>query len=101
MKKMVIIGSILAVFLMMTISLVSVVGSETNTAETKESPLWRLRTRQAVREKIGRLMENIKASFFSGDRAIFVPFFENIRNENRLISVALTVFTCPVFCCKI
>jgi hypothetical protein len=100
MKRKLIIGSILAVFLIMTTSIGSVMGSETKNTETKESPLWKVRTRQAITEKIGNIIESIRTSFVSGDRAIFVPLFENIRNENRLFSVALTIFTCPLLCCK-
>jgi hypothetical protein len=41
--------------------------------EKKESPLWRIRTRSAISEKISIIKEKIKTNFF-GERAFFLPF---------------------------
>jgi hypothetical protein len=93
MNKKILIFGILAVFLMMTVSIVSVVGSEITT-ETKESPLWRIRTRQAIREKIGRIMENIHASFLGENRVFFVPSLYRIIQSNELFNGPPTFVTC-------
>ena len=74
MKKTAIIG-FLAVLMLVTISFASAVSTNTNT-EKKESPLFRIRTKQSVGEKIGRIIENIKTKFI-GDRIFFLPGFTN------------------------
>lgn len=100
MKKKVMIGSILAVFLIMITSIGSVMGSETETTETKESPLYKIRTKSAITEKVGILIENIKTRFLSEERIVFVPLIENIfnRDEIGMKTFALTlVCSCPKF----
>jgi hypothetical protein len=73
-KSIVIFGAVLAVFLMMTVSFVSVVGSETNTIETKESPLYKIRTKRAISEKVGALLKNIIAKYDISNMLFFLPF---------------------------
>jgi hypothetical protein len=73
MKRKRIAGCVLAIFLLITISIVSVVGSETKNSETKESPLFRIRTSRAIEEKLGTILGNIKSKFFS-EKLIFIPF---------------------------
>lgn len=72
MKKKIITGSILTVFLMMTISFVSVVGTETSVTEKKESPLYSIRTKSVLGERLGGL----KSKLF-GERMFFLPFLNN------------------------
>ena len=66
------------------------IATATNTIETKkqkgESPLYKIRTKNAIREKI----QNIKAKFFA-DRLFFLPLqlfelqiFKNIRNKDPM-----------------
>jgi hypothetical protein len=95
MKRKIIAGSILAVFLMMTISIVSVVGSETSTAETKESPLYRIRTNRAISERIGNIIENIYVNFIGGNRLFVVPFeWINRAYANRINRFDTGLVTC-------
>jgi hypothetical protein len=46
-----------------------------------ESPLWKIRTRQAVNEKVEKIIEEIKVTFL-GNR-IFLPF-NWLKIENKL-----------------
>ena len=96
MKRKIIIGSILAVFLIMTTSIGSVMGTETENSETKESPLFKIRTKEAITEKIETIKENIKTTFISKDRIFFAPLVQNIvdRSDDGFITVMLTVI-CP------
>ena len=56
MKKKLMIGSLLAVFMLIAISFIS--SAEINKDfEKKDSPLYGLRTRRAVREKIYNIIE--------------------------------------------
>jgi len=100
MSKKVVLGGIFVVLMLIAISLSTTVSSNATYMEKKESPLWRIRNRQAIGEKIGRIFENIKASFVGESRIAFDNFFKNIRQRNEMFSVALTVFTCPALCCK-
>ena len=70
MKKILII-SISAVLMLVTISFASAIDTNTD-VEKKESPLYKIRTRQAIREKIGKIIENIKTKFL-GERIFFLP----------------------------
>ena len=72
MNKKILVMGLLAVFMLVSISFVS--SAEVNTAdEKKESPLFGIRTRRAITEKIGKIVENIKTKFF-GERVFFLPF---------------------------
>ena len=73
-KKKILIISILSVFILGAISFASAINSNiTTNVENKESPLYRLRTRLAIGEKISQIFENIKTSFL-GERIFFIPF---------------------------
>jgi len=72
MKKLLII-SILAVFMLVAISFATVVSSNTTTTKKKESPLFGIRTRLAIGERVQNLKENIKARFV-GERMFYLPF---------------------------
>ncbi len=78
MNKKIIVLSILTVFMLVAISLVSAVNIE-KTVEKKESPLFGIRTKRVI--NINR--ENIKA-WFIGNRIFFLPFQIN-RNNNQNI----------------
>ena len=68
MKKIAFI-SIITVFMMITIAFASTVTSNTSKPVRKESPLFGIRARQAIREKIGNMMRR-----FIGERVFFLPF---------------------------
>ena len=67
MKKKILAASILAVVIIIAVSFTSAV----NTNETKESPLYRIRARRAISEKISNIIEKIKARFL-GERMFFI-----------------------------
>ena len=70
MNKKLLIISILAVFMLLAISFASAVNTNTaESAEKKQSPLFRVRIRQAIKEKIGNVMTR-----FIGERTFFLPF---------------------------
>ena len=71
MNKKLLIISLLAVFMLVSISFVSSAEVNTNT-EKKESPLYEIRTRRAISEKIGEIVENIRTKLF-GERMFFHP----------------------------
>lgn len=72
-KKILIIG-ILAVFTLVAISFATVVSSNTTTTEKKkESPLFGIRAKLAIGERLDKLKENIKARFI-GEHVFFLPF---------------------------
>ena len=70
MKGKIIIGSILAVLLLVTISYATAIN--TKDIEEKESPLYKLRTRMATCEKISNIIENIETKFL-GERIFLLP----------------------------
>ena len=69
MNKKILIGSVLAV-LLVTISYTSAIAQ--NEPKPKESPLYRIRTRNAISEKITEIVENIRTKLF-GERSFFLP----------------------------
>ena len=63
--------SILAVFVLVSVSFIS--SAEVNAdVEKKDSPLYRLRARQAISEKLDTIIENIKTRFI-GERLFCLP----------------------------
>jgi len=70
-KKFVVLG-ILAVLMLLTISLASAINTQTN-VEKKESPLYKIRTKLAIGEKISQIFQNIKIKFL-GERLFLIPF---------------------------
>jgi len=74
MNKRILVISILAVFTIAAITFATAVSSNTTTAiAKKESPLFGIRTKLAIGEKLENLKENIKARFV-GERLFFLPF---------------------------
>jgi hypothetical protein len=72
MNKKVVIGSICTVFVLLTISLTTTVSSNAIDIDKKESPLWKIRNRRAINEKLGRVIDNIRASFIGDTRIFFI-----------------------------
>ena len=71
MNKKILVGCVL-LFMLVTIPLVSAINQEVN-IEKKDSPLYRIRTRLAINEKISNIVENIKTKFLC-ERIFFLPF---------------------------
>jgi hypothetical protein len=72
MNKKLLLVSILAVFTLVAISFATVVSSNTTTTvKKKESPLFGIRTRLAIGERLHDLKETIKAQFV-GERVFFL-----------------------------
>ena len=63
--------TILVILMLISISYASALNSKTN-IEKKESPLFRVRTRIAIDEKITDILNNIKTKFI-GERLFFKP----------------------------
>jgi hypothetical protein len=74
MNKKIFVISILSVFMLIAISFVTVVSSNTTTiVKKKESPLFWIRTRLNSGERLENLKENIKVKYI-GQRLFFLPF---------------------------
>jgi hypothetical protein len=67
-KKILIIG-IFVVFIMLAIAFASTVTSDNSKTSKKVSPLFGIRTRRAIREKIGDFIRR-----YIGQRVFFLPF---------------------------
>jgi len=95
MNKKLLVVSILAVFMLVAISYASAVSSNTTTDEQRESPLFRVRTRRAIGERLGELKEIIKAKFI-GERVFFLPFLSlrDIYNRYSLYTEASSTYGC-------
>ena len=97
MNKQMFVVSIIAVFLLISISFSTAVSSTTD--ENKETPLYRIRTRRAIGEKLEKIGDYIKTKFI-GTRLFFIPF-QWITNEDELLRHrfqkrdTLFDFTCP------
>ena len=72
MNKKLLVVSILCVFAIIAISYASAINT-TTVIESKESPLFGIRTRRAIKERIGDVLENIKTKYI-GERVFFLPF---------------------------
>ena len=82
MNKKILTISIVVVFMLLAISFASTVSSNTSKPIRKESPLFGIRTRRAVKEKIGEVIENIKTKYI-GERVFFLPFqYLSLRLQN-------------------
>jgi len=83
MNKKLLVVSILAVFMLVAISFASAVSSN-STDEKRESPLFRVRTRRAIGERVDELRQIIRSRFV-GDRLFFLPFqwLRNQKNEEH------------------
>ena len=67
--KKILLFSILVVFMLLAISFASTVTSDNSKPIRKESPLFNIRTRRAIREKVGNTLRR-----FIGERIFFLPF---------------------------
>ena len=84
MNKKILIISILAFFMLVAISFSSAVSTNTETYKKKESPLYRIRARRAITEKINEIVEDIKTRFI-GERIFFIPLIDEFyRTGTRL-----------------
>ena len=72
MKKKIMIGGIIVIFMLVTISFASAINTNNINAERKESPLYKIRTELAIKEKIGKIFVLIKTRFL-GERIFFIP----------------------------
>ena len=79
MNKKILAVSILAVFMLVAISFATAIN--TTPAKKKESPLFKIRTKLAIGERLENLRENIKAKFV-GERIFFLPF-QWIKNHDN------------------
>ena len=86
MKKNLIIISFIICIILLTISITSAIEVNKNQSiENKESPLYKIRTRQVLGNRLKELIECIKARFL-GERMFFLPFhwiLENIKLKDN------------------
>ena len=95
MNKKILIISIAAVFMLLIISFASTASSNTGkTVEKKESPLFGIRTRRAINEKFGEVLENIKTKYI-GERVFYSPIFMILKNKQQ--TLLYTFGECPTF----
>ena len=71
MKRM-ILFSFLATAMLLTISFVSAIDSSSDNLEKKESPLFKIRIRQSIGQRIGEIIAHLKLRFFQ-ERIFFIP----------------------------
>ena len=71
MKTKLLIICFAAVFMLVAISYATAINN--SNARAKESPLFKIRTRISINEKIGNIIEQIKVKFL-GERVFFIPF---------------------------
>ena len=71
-KRILKFGIIIAVLLLVTISIASAVNT-TISDKKKESPLYGIRTRMVISERLGELLDNIKTKYI-GERVFLLPF---------------------------
>jgi len=92
MNKKILSFSILALFMLLTISFASAINN-TNTTNPigKESPLWRIRTRAHIGEKIVNII-----SKFLGERMFMKPFQLLKSNDLRLATSIKTDPDCTM-----
>jgi len=112
MNKRILIFGALTVFMLVTISFASAINNNTTTqVDKKESPLYRIRTRAAIGEKIGQIFKNIKAKFLR-ERIFFMPIglLRNNINDDSMASIVVNTcvfnpctweeycYTCDEYC---
>lgn len=71
MRKTIVLVGVLVIFMLVAISFSTAINSNKAT-ETKESPLYKIRTNRAVAERIDTILENMKTKFL-GERAFCIP----------------------------
>lgn len=102
MNKKLLVISILAVFMLLAISFSTAVSSDTTSDENRESPLFRVRARRAIGDRLKELRENIKARFI-GERIFWLPIpslrqkSESFPNPETLLQTA-GCWTCMLKC---
>ena len=89
MNKKILVVSILAVFTLVAISFASAINT-TTPAKKKETPLYGIRTRKAIGERLGEIIDYIKTRFL-GDRIFFLPFQWLQRRNNNEYSRVETI----------
>ena len=85
MNKKIIVISFLTVLILVTISYATAV--KVANTDKKESPLYRLRTSQAISEKINNIVENIKAKFKKGILSITIPKLKTVESKSKKIEI--------------
>ena len=76
MKKKIVLASIFCFVMLLAISFASAVNTSTTTnLKKKESPLFKIRTKLAIGEKISKILGNIKANFI-GERIFWMPLID-------------------------
>jgi len=93
MNKKILVVSILAIFMLVTISFASAITTNTTSTKKKESPLYRIRTRLAIGERILQIFKNI-ISRFIGERIFFLPNLLLKNKENSAFSTIFEKYTC-------
>jgi hypothetical protein len=74
MNKKLLVVSILAIFMLVGISFATAINPDATTHQKKmESPLFKIRTRHALGEKLKEILKNLIIKFF-GERRFFLPF---------------------------
>ena len=95
MNKKLLILAMATVLMLVTVSMLAAAGNKT--VEKKESPLFKFRTNQFVKENLKERFQ-----FKSMRERIFFNFgfLSRDQYENELGTVALTILSCPLYCCK-
>jgi hypothetical protein len=92
MNKKILLISILAVFVLLAVSFSTIVSSKPE--EQRESPLYGIRTRRAITEKITNIMENIRPKFLR-ERMFFITV-KDLRYKRYDCSMeSVDIPTCP------
>lgn len=106
MNKKLLLVSILAVLTLVAISFASAINSTTTNTKKKESPLFGIRTRLAIGERLQDLKETIKTRFV-GERVFFLPF-QLLTNEEDIsarqllqLKIRDTVYDFTCYCASI
>ena len=98
MNKKILSLNILAVSMLVTISFASAINTNTTiNVQKKESPLYGIRTKLAIGEKISDIIKNIRTKFL-GERIFFLPI-------QRLSKISNLRFCCcdmtsPTYACS-
>ena len=86
MNKKILLVSSIAVFMLLFISFASAINTNNTNTERKESPLYKIRTRLAIGEKISQIFENIKTKFLGERIFLRLPILNppsGNRNNNQ------------------
>jgi hypothetical protein len=94
MNKKILLVSILSLVMLLTISFASAINTNNIDADKKESPLYRIRTRRVIGEKIGVIIENIRTNFLV-ERIFFLQSPLPRRTRLWPTTPGMTVVSCP------